>query len=265
MVDEVNQNEIPLAGGNVNEQVVRTGDTVRRSQSNTSPTVHKLLEHLEQNNFEGAPRFLGIDEQQREVLSYLEGETGVPEYLWQEDQPIIECAKLLKRYHDATASFTKDLSLPWGIVYPDHNRHEVICHNDFAPYNFIYRSKQPYAVIDFDLIGPGPRLRDIAYAAYWLTPLSFNSEDMLEYTAADINNGNRRLRLFCDTYGIELNDELLDMLYEVLCFMGDKHQVQQVIGVQAALKLESDGHLDHCQKEAAAFTENRNRIIANGA
>ncbi len=37
--------------------------------------MHALLRHLEARGFAGAPRVLGLDEQGREVLSYLPGET----------------------------------------------------------------------------------------------------------------------------------------------------------------------------------------------
>jgi hypothetical protein len=56
---------VELPGGNINSQVVRIGNTVRRSTTPTSPTVHQLLLHLEKKGFAGSPRFLGLDEQKR--------------------------------------------------------------------------------------------------------------------------------------------------------------------------------------------------------
>ena len=62
--------EVFLVGGIANRgRVVRIGDTVRRPQRATSPAIHALLRHLADVGFPGAPRFLGIDEQGREVLS----------------------------------------------------------------------------------------------------------------------------------------------------------------------------------------------------
>jgi hypothetical protein len=257
------EKEIPLSGGNVNLEVVRVGNTVRRSISAISPTVHKLLQHLEQKGFDGCPKFLGIDDKHREILSYLEGETGIPAYIWQDDKPLIATAQLLKHYHEATLDFAKNESMTWGISYPDISRHEVICHNDFAPYNFIYKQQSPYAIIDFDLVGPGPRLRDVAYAAYWLTPLSFNSEDQKGFTDSDIKNRSRRLHLFCNTYGLKASHELLDMVFEVLSFMGNKQHTEKVVGFESASKLESNGHLAHWQKEAKSFYKHRSRLEAN--
>ena len=78
-----------LAGGNVNTEVVRIKNTVRRSTSLISPAAHRLLLHLESQGFEGCPKFLGIDDKNREILSFLEGETGIPEYIWQDDQAVV--------------------------------------------------------------------------------------------------------------------------------------------------------------------------------
>lgn len=250
-------------GGNVNSGVVRVGNTVRRATTPISPTVHQFLLHLEEKGFNGSPRFLGIDEKGREILSFLEGETGVPATIWRDEKPLAAAAKLLRNYHDATLDFARQEALVWGITYPDASRHEVICHNDFAPYNFIYHAGSPYAVIDFDLIGPGPRLRDVAYAAYWLTPLSFNSADMQSFTEADLQHGNRRLRLFCENYGISLNEALFEMVHEVLSFMGNKEKVEKILGSEATSKLDAEGHLLHWQKEAQAFLENRSRLESN--
>lgn len=65
--------EEPLGGGNVSAAVVRIGDTVRRPTGPWTPAVHGLLRHLEQVGFLGAPRVLGSDEQDREILEYVPG------------------------------------------------------------------------------------------------------------------------------------------------------------------------------------------------
>lgn len=254
--------EIALSGGNVNANVVRIGDTVRRGLTAASPTVHQLLQHLAERGFNGCPRFLGIDENKREVTTFIKGETGIPTTLWQHDAPVIAAAKLLRHYHDATVGFAPTGASTWAYQYPDATRHEVICHNDFAPYNFIYRDETPIAVIDFDLAGLGPRLRDVAYAVYWLTPLSFHSTDQVAFAAADLKAGSRRLKLFCSTYGITPNADLLKMIDEVLAFMGDETAMCAVVGPTVAAKLEREGHLAHWQQERASFQAHRRMIEA---
>jgi len=65
--------ELPLSGGRLTAGVVRVGDTVRRPTGPHSAFVHALLMHLEAVGFAGAPRLLGMDDQGREILSYLAG------------------------------------------------------------------------------------------------------------------------------------------------------------------------------------------------
>ena len=107
-VDEADQAEMPLAGGDVTEGVVRVGDTVRRPVGPHSPLVHALLAHLESVGFEGAPRFLGIDGSGREVLSYIDGEVaGRPRPPWIADETrLASVGRLVRAYDDAAASFT---------------------------------------------------------------------------------------------------------------------------------------------------------------
>lgn len=254
------EKEIPLDGGNVNAGVVRVGDTVRRATTTASPTTHALLLHLEQKGFSASPRFLGVDEKGREKLSFFAGETGIPTYIWQGDAPLVAAAKMLRAYHDAALDFAPPNSAQWGFSYPDAQRREVICHNDFAPYNFVFKDQLPYAIIDFDLAGPGPRLRDIAYAAYWMTPLSFNGDDMKAFAEADLQAGSRRLRLFCETYGAGVDEALFEMVAEILHFMGNEREMQTLLGVEAAAKLKREGHLAHWQAEAEAFQAQRLRL-----
>ena len=252
--------EIELPGGNVNAGVVRVGNTVRRQLTPASATVHELLQHLARKGFVGSPRFLGIDEQGREILSFIEGEVGIRPFVWQSDAALTAVAHMLRAYHDATVDF-KPSGLPqWAFTYPEPQRHEVICHNDFALYNFIYRDEIPYAVIDFDLVGPGPRWRDIAYAAYWTVPLSFYTEDMKAFAEADVAKGSRRCHLFCQTYGMPVEPALLDMVAEILTFMGNEADMRQVVGEAAATKLKQEGHLAHWRREASAFQSARPRL-----
>jgi len=56
--------------------VVRIGDTVRRPLQPWSASVHELLLHLEAIGFPYTPRVRGIDDGGREVLTYIDGESG---------------------------------------------------------------------------------------------------------------------------------------------------------------------------------------------
>ena len=71
---EKNRNEEPLKGGRVTPGVVRVGETVRRPQSANGAFVHQVLRHLAAKGRKNTPAFLGTDEKDREILSYLPGE-----------------------------------------------------------------------------------------------------------------------------------------------------------------------------------------------
>lgn len=244
--------EIPLSGGNVNSGVVRVGNSVRRTQTPASPAIHRLLRHLENRGFTACPKFLGIDSENREILSYIDGETGVQPDLWEGDEPLAATARLLRIYHDATETYLPLGTESWAFNHRDAACHDVICHNDFAPYNFIFTDGVPHSVLDFDLSAPGPRLWDVAYAAYWMTPLSFHASDMRPFAESDLGNGCRRLRLFCEIYRIPADNKLLDMVARVLSHMADAGAMAAVVGEAVAEKLMRNGHLEHwrCEKEA---------------
>ncbi len=115
---------------------------------------------------------LGLDEQGREILSYLEGEVPVyptvPE-LWSEEV-LEEVAHLLRRLHDATVGL-EVAGGGWREGAAAAEGGEVICHNDVAHYNTVFQAGRPVALIDWDFAAPGPRIWDVASAAYRVVPL----------------------------------------------------------------------------------------------
>ncbi len=157
-----------LAGGNVNT-VVRAGNTVRRSAGAWTPTIHRLLAHTRQRGVGWLPEPLGYDELGREVLSFIPGDVphDMPSWLWSE-AVLAEIARALRQWHDATVDFD-DANAVWNLAA--RGPREVICHNDFAPYNCVFRAGRFAGAIDFDMCAPGTRLWDIAYAAYRFVPL----------------------------------------------------------------------------------------------
>src|SRR5690349_21158941 len=109
------EQEIPLTGGNLTP-VVRVGNTVRRITNFWSVTVHGLLRYLETKGFDAAPSFLGLDEQGREILSYIEGEVGFLPYIWA-DSVLVEVAQLLRRFHDLTAEYVPPEGAKWQFDF----------------------------------------------------------------------------------------------------------------------------------------------------
>jgi len=186
--------EEPLLGGRITAGVVRVSETVRRPIGPHSPFVHALLRHLERVGFAGAPRFMGIDEMAREILTYIEGE--VPENIapWFTDQQLVEAAELLRRYHEATTGS----ELAWT--------EEVVCHNDVSPDNTVLVEGRPVAMIDFDMAAPGPRIRDVSLGAFLWLDMGWDGREPEEQ--------RRRLRLWCDAYGLVVRSSLIDDMKE---------------------------------------------------
>jgi Ser/Thr protein kinase RdoA (MazF antagonist) len=157
-----------LTGGHMNA-VMRVGETVRRPAGAWTPTVHRLLSYARERGVSWAPVPLGYDDVGREVLSFISGDVPheMPEWVWSETA-LTDAARALRQWHDATSCFDL-LGAVWS--FDSHEPGEVICHNDFAPYNCVFRDGRFAGAIDFDLCSPGPRLWDIAYTAYRYVPL----------------------------------------------------------------------------------------------
>jgi hypothetical protein len=192
--------EIALTGGNMTP-VVRIGDTVRRAGGPWTPTVHALLRHLRAVGFEHAPEPLGIDQRGREVLSFLPGRVGaypLADFMLS-DATLTEAARMLRAFHDATARFAIPADAVWQ--WPAREPAEVVCHNDFAPYNLIWDDERLTGVIDLDLASPGPRAWDAAYAAYRFVPLTDPANPDVPYPG--VQEQSRRLALFCAAYGAQ--------------------------------------------------------------
>jgi hypothetical protein len=194
--------EIVLPGGYTNAgHVTRVGDTVRRPARPHSPAIRALLEHLEREGFDGAPRFLGVDERQREVLSFMPGEAALePLADWAfSDEALVSVAQLLRRFHDATASFAASAHA-WPDFVPEAFRDGVICHNDPNLDNVICVDGVAVGLIDFDLAAPGSAVWDVTCAARLWAPLR-DERDVPEPVRG---RTLERLRLFVDAYGLPM-------------------------------------------------------------
>jgi Ser/Thr protein kinase RdoA (MazF antagonist) len=144
------QREVPLTGGRVMRGVVRVGDTVRRPLAPGSERIHRLLAYFERRGFDGAPRFLGIDEHGREVLSFIAGFCPPHNGFELSEQSVSAGARLVRRVHDLTA----------GTEFAAGS--EVACHPNLSQQNFVFRDMIPVAIIDWDGTRPGTRLANFA-------------------------------------------------------------------------------------------------------
>ncbi len=118
--------EIPLLGGQLTPGIVRVGNTVHRPSKSNAAFVHELLLYLEEQGFGFAPRFLGIDEQGREILSYLDGQTFAGSGSALPDDLLVQAARVIRHLHDVTAG---------SRLAQDQ---EIVAHNELGPHNTIF-------------------------------------------------------------------------------------------------------------------------------
>ena len=174
--------EIPLVGGRLTPGIVRVGNTVRRHPKDNTAFVHDLLLFLEDQGFGFAPRFLGMDEQGRDIYSYLEGQTWLSSGSGLSDDLLVQAASVIRSYHDITAGST----LAQG--------HEIVAHHELGPHNTIFQENCLIGFIDWDDAAPGTRLRDLANAVY-------NYVDVSHWANQTADEQARRIQLMCAAYG----------------------------------------------------------------
>ncbi len=193
--------EIPLAGGmGSGGAVVRVGDTVRRPVRPHSPAVAAFLRHLEAAGFQGAPRYLGIDERGREMLSWIDGDVALPPFpAWAGSEALlVGVAQLQRELQRAARDFIPPSDARWERAnLPDAGAGAVVCHNDLCVENVVVRDGTVAGFIDFDFAAPTDPLLDIAIAArHWIPVRDPRDIDPGLHGLDQV----RRFRSFCDAH-----------------------------------------------------------------
>lgn len=196
-----------LDGGNVTA-VERIGDTVRRAIGPWSPAVHALLRHLEHVGFEAAPRFRGLDEQGREILSFIDGDvpTGAHPAIVT-DQAMHDVGRLIRELHVAVADFALPPDTKWHFRSLGGPLPHVACHHDLSPKNTVFRNGRAIAFIDWDMATLEAPIHDVVHAAWQFVPLATDVECVRQGWASPPDRG-RRLRILLDSYGLPAADRI---------------------------------------------------------
>ena len=195
----------PLIGEGVTQGIVRIGDTVRRPLRPFSLTVQAYLAHLRDAGFTGAPVPLGVDEQGREMLSFVPGDVPrnplPPETAG--DDVLVALARLIRALHEASAGWVPPPDAVWGGTPAYEGRiarqGELVTHRDYCPGNVVFRAGLPVALIDFDLAMPTTRVYDIANALWYWAPFRDPRDRSPALADADIPH---RVAVFADAYGM---------------------------------------------------------------
>jgi hypothetical protein len=216
-------------------RVERIGDTVRRPTHPWSPAVHALLRHLEAVGFGYAPRVLGLDEHGREVLTYVEGESGRQGWTKVvDDAGLVRFARLLRDYHDAVVDFAPPDEVRWFTGEAGTGGDELICHGDFGPWNVVWQGERPVGILDWDYARPAPRVHDIAYALEYVAPFRDDAECLRWLHYSGPPNRRHRVELFAGVYGLTSTSGLVDAVLEV-----------QRDGIEQVRRLANAGYQPH--------------------
>ena len=233
-----------LPGGKLTV-VVRAGDTVRRPSQPWSSEVQRLLRHVRERDFLLAPEPHGFDDQGREVLSYIEGDTSAsvahwPGSLWS-DGLLAEVGRAVAAYHRAVWDYVPDEGVPWQYRPRDLLAGEIICHHDFAPYNAVFKGDRLLGMIDWDCAGPGTVREEIAFLVWQWVPLG--PPELKAKIGCDPGIDEvARIRLLLDNYGYEDRAGLIDAVIERAEMSRSGIEAFAAAGDPAYVALRDEGH-----------------------
>ena len=210
-----------------------------------SATIHELLRYLEGIGFPYSPRVLGIDSEGREVLSYIDGESGSEGWSRVVDESgLAAMARLLRDYHAAVRGFHPSGPPSWAAHTGPVQDGELVCHGDFAPWNLVWRGTQPVGILDWDYAWPTRPIHDVAYALEYVAPFRDDSDctRWLRYPAPP--HRRQRLELFAEAYGLTSTHGLVDEVINQQELVWDRARQLAAEGRQPQAWWQASGYLD---------------------
>lgn len=161
---------------------VRIGDTVRRAVGPSTELSHRVLRHLEDAGVGWAPRALGIDEEGREILTWIPGATVTNG----QEIDLPDLTRMVRTLHDLTVDFAPG--------------EECVIHDDLQPRNVVVRQGKPVGLIDWEQARPGRRVEDVANLCWSFVEPTPQSE---------CSEVGERWRAIADHYGLEPRHHLV--------------------------------------------------------
>ncbi|WP_327000919.1 phosphotransferase [Dactylosporangium sp. NBC_01737] len=236
--------------------VRRRGDVVHRPASPAAPAIHRLLQHVHDAGFRGAPQPLGFDADGNERLTFLDGDvhdTLTPQL--RTPELLTSAATLLRNLHDATTGFRPEPGDRW--LFKVRSPVEVMCHGDIAPYNSVVRDGLTVGFIDFDAAHPGPRVWDLAYAVYRYAPLHAPGNPESFGTAEEQGH---RAAAFCRAYGPPAGADVIDVVPDRLQALIDFMREQAAQGNEAFQQHIAEGHTGLYETDIRYVRANRDTL-----
>jgi Ser/Thr protein kinase RdoA (MazF antagonist) len=243
------------------ERITRADDRVHRPAGPWTPTVHRLLAHLRDQGFVGAPEPIALHDV-LETVSFVPGTAG--DYPWSADiaseAALVTTARLLRHYHDVAATFPLSDDDVWSQSerYPI----ETVCHGDFAPYNCVFDGVRAVGIIDFDTAHPGPRVWDVASAVYRYAP--FTTGTVEGSTAPRLEQRLDRAAEFCRAYELDADSRsrLAETMVASLVAMVNTMESEAAAGNPKFVSDLAHGHadlyradVDYIETHAASITD----------
>jgi Ser/Thr protein kinase RdoA (MazF antagonist) len=196
---EVLSSERSRFGG---DPAVRVGSTVRRVRGPGAEVVEALLMHLESVGFDAAPRFVGIDDEGRQVLTFIDGDVwDWPPWVDDDRQHAItlgEVAAVLARLHHATASF--DPPAGSAVARPLPLPGTTWTHGDPGYSNIVFSGGRPLALIDWDCAAPADPLCDLSML---LVLAVVNPKVIAAEESRRVGSVDAAMSAIVDSYGLD--------------------------------------------------------------
>lgn len=221
-----------------------------------SPAIHELLRHLADVGFPYAPRVLGVDDDGREVLTYLAGESGPAGWAPVVDEAgLTAMARLLREYHDAVRGFRPDAT--WAARTGAPGDGELVCHGDFGPWNLVWQGSRPVGILDWDYAWPNRPVHDVAYALEYVAPFRDDRECLRWLRHPAPPDRRQRIEVFAAAYGLTSTDGLVDEVIGQQRRVLERARRLAAAGHQPQLSWQDSGALDEIARRIDWSTEHR--------
>src|SRR6266702_1976310 len=240
---------------------LKVGDTVHRPTHFWSPAVHELLKYLESVNFPYSPHYLGQDDEGREILSHIDGESGVNG--WKKittDEGLRKFARFLRAYHDAVAGFHPSDGLEWSTGTKGLKLDEIICHGDFGPWNIVWQGNEPVGIIDWDMAHPAKSEHDILYALEYYAPFRGDEATMRQHHFDTLPDRKHRIAVFLEAYGTPPIVNVATKVAAMQRAVKDQAAYLAKRGIQPQADWAAEGHLERIE-ERAKWTEEHTELF----